>query len=134
MARLWVDENLGFFVLPLRDDGHDVLDARETGVGRSDASHFREAVRDQRIILTLDSDFYYLHGLWMTLVTLDVVHTEHRGILTALQTKEFTIPGWLPVIEEKLASGEDLSGRMLTWHTGEAKWDPDIRPPWSELI
>lgn len=134
MARLWVDENLGFFVPSLRDAGHDVFYAGQTGPGRSDVWHFREALDDQRIILTLDSGFYFLHGLWTTLETLRVVQIRHAGILTAVQTKEFAVPGWLPVVQEKLATGELFDGRMLTWHTAEGEWRPDIRLPWKGLI
>src|SRR3972149_3263718 len=106
MARLWVDENLGFFVPHPRGPGPDFLFGGETGPGRPDVWHFREALESQRTMLTLDSGFYYLHGLWTTLKILSVVQIEHAGILTAVQTKEFTIPEWLPAVQQKLATGE----------------------------
>ena len=95
--------------------------------------HFREALDNQRIMLTLDRGFYYLHGLWTTLLTLRVVDRGHGGILTAVQTKEFTIPGWLPEIQAMLAMGEALNGRMLTWHTAKG-WGEEIRKPWEGMI
>ena len=134
MARLWVDENLGFFVSPFRDAGHDTIYAGETGPGRSDVWHFRAALDGERVLVTLDSDFYYLHGLWTTLETLRVVEGGHPGILTALQTEEFTIPGWLPAVQAKLATGEPLGGRMLTWRAAESEWRDENRKPWEGLI
>ena len=136
MARLYVDENLLSLVEPLRNSGHDVVSAKEgEGQGKSDAWHFREAFDDQRTILTLDSDFYYLHGLWTTLQILGLAERSHAGILTAVQTKGYY--RWrlfLRAIEDLLAKDEVLTGRMLTWRAADGKWRAENRKPWEGMI
>ena len=134
MARLYVDENSGSLVPPLRAAGHDVMFAGESGTGRSDAWHFRQAITDRRTIITLDSDFYDLHGLWTVLMILQVADLGHSGILTAIQDRQFTHDGWSTAIVAKLADEEELHGRILTWHARENVWKAEVRPPWGRLI
>jgi hypothetical protein len=135
MARLYIDENSGALVAPLRDAGHDVIFAAEGGVGQSDFWHFRQAIVGGRAIVTLDTGFYYVHGFWTALMTLELADVSHSGILTAMQGKEqFTHTGWLKAIQTKLAGDEELSGRILTWYADADVWEVDLRPPWKGLI
>jgi hypothetical protein len=131
MARIYVDENLaGSFVSELRDFGHDVVFGGDIGPGRSDAWHFREALIDQRILLTLDKrDYQYFHKLWTTLKILNLVDRGHAGILVAVQVKGFTYSDWLPVVQQKLRTPEELSGRMYRWHPQQREWHEDAARP-----
>ena len=125
MARLYVDENLSL-VPALRESGHDVIYAPDAGQSRTDAWHFREALDDQRIILTLDKrDFQYFHRLWTTLKMLNVVDKAHAGILVDVETKGFTHADWIPVVQQKLATPEELGGRMYRWLPAQGEWHED---------
>ena len=55
MAHVYIDENLtGEFVSKLQELGHDVADGANFGPGKTDAWHFRTALAERRIIITLD--------------------------------------------------------------------------------
>ena len=126
MARLYVDENLaGRFVSGLRDFGHDVVLGGDLGEGRTDAWHFGQAYTNQRILVTLDQGFEYFHRMWTTLRIMNVVQRGHAGILRAAQTDGFTQIDWLPVIHEKLALPDEISGRMYTWIHDRGEWLED---------
>lgn len=50
----------------LRTGGHDVLDAREFGMDPGDRALLERAAADDRVLITLDTDFgelIYLHGI-----------------------------------------------------------------------
>ena len=130
MARVYIDENSRFLVGPLRRSGHDVLDDGDAGKGHSDVWHFRKATSDRRIIITLDTGFYYIHGLWMALMTLEVVRPRHAGILTSVVNKQFDEDEWEKTIQTKVAIPEELSGRNSTWHPDEKRCNDDLRRPW----
>lgn len=126
MASLYVDENLASLVDPLRAAGHDVVFAGDTGGGRTDPWHFREAIRQRRVFVTLDkSDYTYLHKLWTTLQTLGVVIDSHAGILTAVPARGFTQSVWLPALLGRLATPSDLVGRLFRWLHAKAEWHED---------
>lgn len=127
MARLYLDEHMGNFVDQLRAIGHDVLFGLEHGgQRRTDAWHFREAVEQDRILLTFDrGDFRWLHRLWTTLHTFHLVEKAHAGILAA--TRVVTPQDWLPELEPRLADPSSLVGRMFAWHPDTGSWYPD---PW----
>ena len=130
MVRLYIDEQLGDFVLPLTAQGHDVVFAGDVGrAGRTDTWHFREAIDLQRVILTFNRrDFEYLHKLWTSLHILKVIETRHAGILTAAPTKAFKPRDWLPIVQERL-SGEIPAGRLYRWLPGGGEWrEDDDRP------
>ena len=97
MARVYLDEHLGGFIEEFRRREHDVIAATEEGRrGRTDTWHFREALEDQRIILTWDKrDFEYLHRLWTTLRIMGVVTTGHPGILTKEAPRSFREADWI---------------------------------------
>jgi predicted nuclease of predicted toxin-antitoxin system len=56
--RLYLDQMFGLDVAAaLRREGHDVLRAAETGLARADDSLILEkAIREERILVTLDGD------------------------------------------------------------------------------
>ena len=124
MARLYVDEDLANFVVPLREAGHDVLSARESGAERSDPWHLRQASVDGRTLATFNErDFRYLHRLWTSLRAFHVMDVQHSGIVTA--TAQLEPPAWLPALNELFGADEDMTGRMLTWHPGRHEWRED---------
>lgn len=131
MALLYVDEQLGDFVSPLTDAGHDVIFAGDVGRGgRTDTWHFREAIDTQRVLLTFNRrDFEYLHKLWTTLHVLGVITTRHAGILTSAPTKTFKPRDWLPVVIDRLSSAAVPRGRLYRWLPRSAEWrEDDARP------
>jgi Domain of unknown function (DUF5615) len=134
MARLYLDENAGALVRLLREAGHDVSFAKDVGQGRSDPWHFRQAISERRVMISLDTGFYYLHGLWTTLLDLGITDSRHSGILTVVQSNTFDLTLWSDAIRNKLQEDGDLTGKMLTWHAGAEHWGEDVRPPWKGLI
>ena len=126
VANVYLDEHLGDLAEPLRRSGHDVLSANEPARRRrTDAWHFREAVDDWRVILTLNrSDFLYLRQLWTTLHTMRVAPTAHAGVLSGIQTPLFDRAAWLGAVQAKLAEPKELEGQMLAWMTlaGDTRW------------
>jgi len=126
VAKLYLDEQVGDFQASLQADGHDVV---VTGFpprnARSDAWHFREALSGGRIVVTLNrSDFLYLHQLWTSLRTFELVPTHHRGILTTIQSGYWTRDEWLSAIRAKLHTPDALLGRMAAWprSSSEDRW------------
>ena len=58
MLRFLADENFpGDAVRALREAGHDVVSVRENSPGVSDPIVLRQAVEEQRVLLTFDKDF-----------------------------------------------------------------------------
>ena len=127
MARLYLDEHLGHLRSALEQSGHDVISATDHDRrGRTDAWHSRQAVIENRIILTWNrGDYGYLHQLWTTLRTLGLVPESHAGVLTRAAPRTYQSSEWLLVAAERLASGERLEGRMLIWHPGTSTWEED---------
>ena len=131
MARLYLDEHLGGFRAQLAALSHDVVSAAEHGRrGKPDAWHFREALEQQRVILTWDKgDFEYVHRLWTALMLLGVVSTSHAGILAAAPTAEFIPVEWIPLVDAKLSEPDPLPGRMLIWVATKLDWVEDRSKP-----
>lgn len=127
MARLYLDEHMQNFAQQLSDEGHDVLFCvDEGGEGRTDAWHFRQAVDAGRVLLSFNrSDFQFLHRLWTTLRTWNVVQTAHAGILTA--TRVLAPSEWLPVLHTRLEASEPLteSPDTTVWHQDGWKADSE---------
>lgn len=129
MVRVYLDEHLGDLLNPLRGSGHDVMFGGDRGrSGKTDAWHFREALDDSRVMVTLDN-FEYLHKLWTTLRTFRVVAAQHAGILTAAGEPGFVHSGWVQQLRDKLGEST-LEGRLFKWvqSTGrwhEAQWRPE---------
>jgi hypothetical protein len=108
-----------------------VIAATEEGRrGRTDAWHFREALADQRIILTWDKrDFEYLHRLWTTLRIMGVVTRGHLGILTKEAPRSFREADWIQLAVERLETPGDFGGRMFVWHQHTGRWEEDQWKP-----
>lgn len=72
--RLYLDQMLQLEVAQaLRDEGHDVLRASETGQARSDdAEILQKAIAEDRVLITLDEHF----GDWVVLPL-----SEHPGVI-----------------------------------------------------
>lgn len=72
--RLYLDQMFGLDVAAaLRREGHDVLRAAETGLARADDSLILEkAIREERILVTLDEHF----GDWVILPL-----KKHPGVI-----------------------------------------------------
>jgi predicted nuclease of predicted toxin-antitoxin system len=72
--RLYLDQMFGLDVAAaLRREGHDVLRAAETGLARADDSLILEkAIREERILVTLDEHF----GDWVILPL-----KKHLGVI-----------------------------------------------------
>lgn len=126
MARVYVDEQLGNFVTPLQQAGHDVVFAGDTGrSGRTDAWHFREALEQQRVLVTYNRrDFEYLHQLWTSLRTLRVVQASHSGVLTCASEKDYTPTDWLPELVARLRTTV-ARGHLLRWIPMNQVWRVD---------
>lgn len=131
MARLYLDEHLGGFSQALEGAGHDVIAATEPGrEGRTDSWHFREAIADQRVILTWDKpDFEYLHRLWTTLQILGVVAASHPGILTKEAPRTFREADWIQVALDRLSLFDGFQGHMFVWQQQAGKWVEDKWKP-----
>ena len=130
MTLVYLDEHLGDLASGLNAEGHDVVFAGDSGrTGREDAWHFREALRDGRVIITLDKgDFGFIHKLWTTLYTLGVVDEVHAGVLTAAVDRGFTRESWFVQVRAKLINPTDLTGRMLRWLPAGQRWKEEQRP------
>jgi hypothetical protein len=128
---VYVDEQLGHFAVPLAAAGHDVVFAGDAGrAGRTDAWHFRQALEQQRVLITFNRrDFEYLHKLWTTLVILGSAHADHSGVVTSTPTKTFTPAEWLPVVLDRLRTGDIRPGHLLRWISATNEWrEDDTRP------
>ena len=130
MALLDADEDQSRELVDLlnRND-HDVKYAVDIGArGRTDAWHLQQASIQNRILVTFNgSDFRYLHKLWTSLRTFEVMMRKHAGILTTPKQLE---PGaWLPALDKLLTTDPDLSGKMFMWHPTKAEWREDAWRP-----
>jgi len=124
MANLYLDEDLTHFVQPLRDTGHTVILARESGPGRTDAWHFATASKQQRILLTFNErDYRYLHRMWTSLRTFGLLSRRHAGVLTA--TAQLEPSAWVPAINDFLKTGQPVEERMWIWYPATAEWRED---------
>ncbi len=124
--RVYVDEQLGNFVASLEEAGHDVVFAGSEGrSGRTDAWHFREAMSEERVLITFNrGDFQYLHRLWTSLQVVGVVARPHSGLLTCATEKDYTPTRWLPVVVERLTT-EIPKGHLLRWIPVTRVWRAD---------
>ena len=132
VARVYLDEDIGAFEQPLVAAGHDVIsvDRDESRRGRSDAWHFREAVKERRLLVVWNrGDYEYLHRLWTTLHTLGVVDTPHAGVLTAAPSGAVNPHEWLAPLIAKLDAAEGWAGRLLRWLPSVADWREDKTRP-----
>jgi hypothetical protein len=130
--KVYLDEDVGGFTQHLAAAGHDVLSvvASSERRGRTDAWHFMQALRDRRLLVTWNRpDFEYLHKLWTTLHTLEVVSDPHAGIVTVATAPGFTKEQWLPPLMERLAAAETMLGRLLRWVPGRNDWVEDRTRP-----
>lgn len=129
VARLYLDEHLGDLSDAFTGDGHDVVTATDRPrASRTDAWHFKQAMADGRVVVTLNrSDFLYLHLLWTTLCTLNVTAGHHHGVLTAIQSRFWHKDEWLDAVRAKLIEQNALTGRMATWlrtsDDGQWRWE-----------
>jgi hypothetical protein len=123
MANLYVDEDLGNFVSPLREAGHTVQFAGDTGPGRTDAWHLAMASKQQRILVTFnEQDYRYLHRLWTSLRIFGLFSRRHAGILSATAQLESTI--WIPELN-RLLQDQPMAERMWVWHQAKGEWRED---------
>jgi hypothetical protein len=60
---------------------------------------------------------------------MNVIERGHAGILVAVQTKGFTHAEWLPALQEKLVTPDELGGRMSRWHPAQGRWYEDDWKP-----
>ncbi|MEX0786590.1 MAG: DUF5615 family PIN-like protein [Dehalococcoidia bacterium] len=129
MARLYLDEQMGNFAAPLRDAGHDVLfSVDHGGQGRTDPWQFREALSSGRVLLTFNrGHFQYIHRLWTTLQTLQLVEQAHPGVLAS--TRVVAPAEWLPALADELNQPEGLTGRIRSWHPDTGQWHDDEWKP-----
>ena len=124
-----IEKQSRWFVCLVVSRGNNVVYAVDTGAkARTDAWHLQQATIQDRILVTFDErDFRYLHKLWTSLRTFEVMTRKHAGILTA--TKQLEPSAWLPTLEELLTTESDLAGRMLIWSPARAEWrEHDWRP------
>jgi hypothetical protein len=56
-----------------------------------------------------------------------VVDRHHAGILVAVQKKGFAQADWVPVLQQKLVTAEELAGHMYRWQPYKREWSED---PW----
>ena len=103
MARLLADVNFPRdTVLGLRAAGHDIVTAREMGLGRTpDPTVLALATADGRAVLTLDKDYFRLHR----------ATPDHAGIV--LPTPDGDFQALAARIHYRLAAEGDLTGKLL---------------------
>lgn len=99
----------------LRNAGHDVIRASETGDSRSDdAQILQRAIDDNRILITLDEHF----GDW-TLLPLSV----HPGVVRLKvhpTTSEYSIALLIPFL--KMHSADQFKNHLVILSSKRAKW------------
>ena len=103
--RLLVDECTGPTVTAwLRDQGHDVVDAFESDRGAADESWMKQALAEDRVLITNDKDFgdyVFLHGM------------IHGGVVL-LRLKDETPMAKIEAIRRVLEThGEDIIGEFV---------------------
>lgn len=103
--RLLVDECTGPTVTAwLRNQGHDVVDAFETDRGAADENWMRQALADDRVLITNDKDFgenVFLYGM------------AHGGVVL-LRLMDETPPAKIDAIRRVIeAHGEDIIGEFI---------------------
>ncbi len=109
--RLLIDEDTqdARLVLMLRTEGHDVVTVNEAGLrGQTDSAVLAHAVRDRRVVLTLNCrDFLELH---------EVAET-HSGIVAVYQSgelrKNLTFSQIVTALANLASSGWDFVGQFV---------------------
>ena len=103
--RLLVDECTGPTVTAwLREQGHDVLDAFETARGADDTNWMRQALAEQRVLITNDKDFgdyVYLHGM------------AHDGVILLRLQDETPLAKFTAIRRVLELHGEELIGEFV---------------------
>jgi predicted nuclease of predicted toxin-antitoxin system len=114
--RLYLDQMFGLDVAAtLRQEGHDVLRAAETGLSRADdAMILDKAIREERILVTLDEHF----GDWVILPL-----RRHPGVIRVKvnpATTENVLSLLLPFL--RLHSGLQFKDHLVILSAIRAKW------------
>jgi predicted nuclease of predicted toxin-antitoxin system len=114
--RLYLDQMFGLDVAAaLRREGHDVLRAAETGLSRADdAMILEKAIREERILVTLDEHF----GDWVILPL-----RRHPGVIRVKvnpTTAENVVSLLLPFL--RLHSSLQFKDHLVILSAIRAKW------------
>lgn len=114
--KLYLDQMFGIDVAAvLRREGHDVLRAAETGLARADDSLILEkAIREERILVTLDEHF----GDWVILPL-----KKHSGVIRLKVNPATTanvVNLLLPFL--KLYSSLQFKDHLVILSSTRAKW------------
>ena len=117
MARLVVDENINGNVLELlRDDGHDVLSIYETARGIADEEILELAVRESRILVTLDkTDFGAL---------IFQGHSPHPPAVILFRIPNSTVSDTPHFILDSIAARDDWEGYFWVIEERGSRWRP----------
>jgi predicted nuclease of predicted toxin-antitoxin system len=114
--RLYLDQMFGLDVAAaLRREGHDVLRAAETGLARADDSLILEkAIREERILVTLDEHF----GDWVILPL-----KKHPGVIR-LKVNPATATNVVDLILPflRLHSSIQFKDHLVILSATRAKW------------
>jgi predicted nuclease of predicted toxin-antitoxin system len=113
-VRLYVDDDSvdAILVRLLRKAGHDVHLPADIGiVGSHDANHFKQAIQEDRLVLTHNQkDFPYLHQLVI------VSQGHHPGLLMVRRDndprRDLTRAGIVRAIGNLLAAGVTLADNL----------------------
>jgi predicted nuclease of predicted toxin-antitoxin system len=114
--KLYLDQMFGVDVAAaLRREGHDVSRAAETGLSRADDALILErAIREERILVTLDEHF----GDWVILPL-----KKHPGVIRLKvypATTANVVNLFLPFL--RLHSGLQFKDHLVILSTTRAKW------------
>ena len=126
---LYADEDVAQQIVLALRQFHDVKYPSEEGTtGYSDVWHLRNALRDGRILLTVNhSDYRFLHRVVTSAHVFDGLPETHTGILSVAQRPE--PQEWASAIHSLLSLAEPISGRLLVWHPVRNAWLEDAWRP-----
>jgi predicted nuclease of predicted toxin-antitoxin system len=114
--RIYLDDDCASRLLigQLRGAGHDFQAPADVGLsGQDDAVHFRQAVREQRVVMTRNyRDFKNLHDLVID------AQGHHPGILVIRKDndpkRDLKVSGIVRAIANLLAAGIGLADQYVT--------------------